>query len=90
MNVSVRDLKNSLSAYLRRARAGERLVVTERGRPIAELRALKMDDLEPEERLARLEELGELQRPVGRGLSDFKPMRIKGRPLSTTLLEDRG
>lgn len=37
VKVGVRDLKDSLSAYLRRARAGEHIVVTERGRPVAKL-----------------------------------------------------
>lgn len=35
MEVGVRELRNNLSRYLRRARAGEELVITERGRAIA-------------------------------------------------------
>jgi prevent-host-death family protein len=35
--VGVRELRQSLSRYLRRVRAGERLIVTERGRPLAVL-----------------------------------------------------
>ncbi len=35
--VGVRELKNSLSHYLERVRAGEELVVTDRGRPVAKL-----------------------------------------------------
>lgn len=37
MQISVRDLKNHLSEYLRRARAGERLTVTSHGKAIAVL-----------------------------------------------------
>lgn len=37
MRVGVRELKNSLSAYLRRARAGEHIVVTDRGVTVARL-----------------------------------------------------
>ncbi len=37
MEVSVRDLKNHLSEYLRRARAGEEFVVTSHGRALARL-----------------------------------------------------
>lgn len=37
MRVGVRELKNSLSAYLRRARAGEHIVVTDRGATVARL-----------------------------------------------------
>lgn len=37
VRVGVRELKNSLSAYLRRARAGEHIVVTDRGVTVARL-----------------------------------------------------
>ncbi len=36
--VAVKELKNRLSAYLREVRAGEVLLVTDRGRVVAELR----------------------------------------------------
>ncbi|MEX2177384.1 MAG: type II toxin-antitoxin system prevent-host-death family antitoxin [Gemmatimonadaceae bacterium] len=34
----IRELKNNLSLYLRRVAAGEHIVVTAHGRPVAELR----------------------------------------------------
>jgi prevent-host-death family protein len=37
MDVAVPDLKAKLSAYLRRAAAGEHITVTDRGRPVAML-----------------------------------------------------
>jgi prevent-host-death family protein len=37
MDVAVRELKAKLSAYLKRAAAGELITVTDRGRPIATL-----------------------------------------------------
>jgi prevent-host-death family protein len=37
MEVAVRELKAKLSAYLKRAAAGELITVTDRGRPIATL-----------------------------------------------------
>lgn len=37
MVVGVRELKSHLSEYLGRVRAGESLVVTDRGRPVARL-----------------------------------------------------
>ena len=40
-DVSVRDLKNSLSEYLRRAQAGEEIVVVSRKRPVARLSPLQ-------------------------------------------------
>ena len=38
--VGVRELKNRLSAYLERVKAGEEIVVTDRGTPIAKLVAI--------------------------------------------------
>jgi prevent-host-death family protein len=35
MDVAVRELKAKLSTYLKRAAAGERITVTDRGRPVA-------------------------------------------------------
>jgi prevent-host-death family protein len=40
MKASVRDLKAQLSQYLERARAGEDVVITSRGRPVARLLAI--------------------------------------------------
>lgn len=38
--VGIRDLKNGLSKYLERVRAGEEVIVTDRGRPVARLSAI--------------------------------------------------
>jgi prevent-host-death family protein len=50
VEVGVRELKNNLSRYLDRARAGEEVVVTDRGTPIARLTALD----QPVDHLAEL------------------------------------
>lgn len=52
--VGARDLKNRLGGYLRLARGGTRVIITERGRPVAELRALELADTELERRLQQL------------------------------------
>lgn len=40
MQVSIREMKNSLSKYLKLARAGKPVVITDRGKPVAQLTAL--------------------------------------------------
>jgi prevent-host-death family protein len=42
--VGVRALKDHLSEYLRRVREGERIVVTDRGEPLAELTPIEETD----------------------------------------------
>jgi prevent-host-death family protein len=39
--VGVKELKNRLTHYLRRAKDGEEVVVTERGRPIALIQSIR-------------------------------------------------
>lgn len=54
---TVSKLKASLSEYLRRVRAGEEVLVTERGRPIAKLTPIVGLQALPE-RLAEMEKQG--------------------------------
>lgn len=59
--MGVRDLRQNLSRYLDRARRGQRVVVTERNRPIAVLAPLP----ENEDPLARLVAEGKVIPPEG-------------------------
>lgn len=59
LEVGVRDLKNGLSGYLRRVVRGERVRVTMRGRPVAELVPTRGKPPEDPE-LLRLEHEGKL------------------------------
>jgi prevent-host-death family protein len=45
--IGVRDLRGSVAALVRRAEAGERIVVTVGGRPVAQLGPLEPVDAEP-------------------------------------------
>ena len=63
--MGVADLKAKLSEYLARVRAGEEVVVTDRGHPIARIvPAREVDD----EHLAGLERAGIIK--IGTGVSD--------------------
>lgn len=78
-SVGIRELRQDLSRYLRRVRAGERLIVTDRGRPLAVLAPWAdegnvVDRLVAAGRLRRgtggLLAVQPLQRPVSRAGSD--------------------
>ena len=60
--VGVRELKNQLSSFLDRVKAGEEITVTEHGRPIARLSALGKDV----DRMAELVAAGIVQPPTER------------------------
>ena len=55
----MRELKNNLSRYLERVRAGEQVVVTDHGRPVARLTPMDAGT----DRLAELVAAGVVQAP---------------------------
>lgn len=65
MRVAVRELRARLSAYLAQVKAGEEVVVTERGRSIARLVPVPPAEALPEH-VAGLEKRGLIRRGSGR------------------------
>jgi prevent-host-death family protein len=83
--VGVRELRQNLSKYLRRVELGERLEVTEHGRPVAVLAPLG----EPDTPLARLIAAGRVMPPT-RDIRDLPPPRGRvSRRASEALLQER-
>lgn len=90
-SVGSRELKTRLGTYLRQVKEGATLVVTERGRPIAELRPLSMEYGGLEEALRGLVARGVLggeirERPA---LVDIEPLEIGGSAMSEAIIEGR-
>jgi prevent-host-death family protein len=89
---SITEAKAKLSALLDLVRAGDTVVIVERGRPVAHLvPAVEADD--PEGRLARLERAGLITRPK-RSPVDVEAFLANPRPdlgggLVELLLEER-
>jgi prevent-host-death family protein len=90
MVVSIRELKDHLSEYLRRVQRGDAVTVTDHGRPVAALVALGSAGASPRQRLAALEASGEVQAPARRALPPVKRSKVRGRSVASTLLDDRG
>jgi prevent-host-death family protein len=83
--VGVRELRQNLSVYLRRVKAGQTLEVTERGEPVARLEPLEADGP-----LARLEREGRILRRGTGDLATMRPLKLElDRPLSVILEELR-
>ncbi|MGC1852094.1 MAG: type II toxin-antitoxin system prevent-host-death family antitoxin [Solirubrobacterales bacterium] len=85
-SVGVAELRQNLSVYLRRVSAGERLVVTDRNRPVAELGPPPTTGPD----LDRLIAEGRVSPPVRAGLPE--PVELSGDPraLSRALDDIRG
>jgi prevent-host-death family protein len=58
---TITEAKNGLSALIDRVRAGETVVITDRGRPVARLEPMSALP-DPDGRLARLERAGVIRR----------------------------
>ena len=84
-SVGIAELRQNLSVYLRRVRAGERLLVTDRNRPVAELGPAPASG----PALDRLIAAGRVSAPL-RGVPD--PLAPSGDPdaLTRALDEIRG
>jgi prevent-host-death family protein len=85
-SVGVAELRRNLSVYLRRVGRGERLVITDRNRPVAELGPAPTTGPD----LDRLIAAGRVSRPIRSTLPE--PLELGGDPraLSRALEEVRG
>ncbi|MDN5850489.1 MAG: type II toxin-antitoxin system prevent-host-death family antitoxin [Nitrococcus sp.] len=87
MDVSVRELKNHLSEYLRRVRAGEELTITLRGRPVARFTAVAPGD--EMDAVARLKQASGVVWPQEGHREPLPRVRTDGVSLSRAVLEER-
>lgn len=89
--VGSREFKNRVAAYMAEVNKGDTLLVTKRGKPL-----VKVIPPDPEataeatwmDVLKRLESEGKIRVAKGR-LGKFRPVKIRGKSASQTLLEDR-
>ncbi|MBI5529382.1 MAG: type II toxin-antitoxin system Phd/YefM family antitoxin [Deltaproteobacteria bacterium] len=92
-HVGIRELKNGLSRYLSLVSRGERLVVTDRGTAVAVIHSPGdvEKDAPVEEKLFALAATGAIKLLARGKKRDLrtKPVPIRGKPISETMLEDR-
>ncbi len=91
ISVGVRQLKNGLTRYLRLVDQGEALLVTNRNRAVAVLKQPDRNSARSqEEKLAALVAEGKLLPAAKPGpFKAFKPVSVKGKPVSRIIIEDR-
>jgi prevent-host-death family protein len=76
--VSVREFKNNLSQYLQRARNGEQVVVTSRGKPVATVTSPPTREKTLDEKLDDLAARGILTRAQGKYVARMPKVRLRG------------
>lgn len=83
--VGIRDLKNGLSGYIDRVKAGEEVIITDRGRPVARLSPLDA----PDDRLADLIAAGVVRAPTSRSRHRADPRLEPEGDVSSLVAEQR-
>jgi len=88
MQIGLREANQKFSGLIKAVRRGTEVILTDRGKPIAKIVPIKAES--PEDVIKRLEDSGLLIAATKRGpMPPFKPLRIRGKPLSQTIIEDR-
>lgn len=91
MKLGLREANQQFSKAIKAVRAGKEVILTDRGRPIAVIKPIR----EADTKAAALREMadeGLITLPTRKGpmpTPRWKPVKIKGKPLSQTIIEDR-
>ena len=89
MKMGLREANQRFSHAIKAVRAGQEVILTERGTPIAVIRPLPRS-VSPGEALRRLEAVGILRRAAKRTpMPSWKPRPIRGESIVQTLREER-
>ena len=87
VQVTIRHLRNDVSRIVRRASAGERLIITSNGVPMAEIRPLQRSS--SQEAIAELIEAGRLNPPRSTAPPRrAQPIEFSGTRTSEEILEE--
>lgn len=90
-SVNIADLKNRLSTYLDKVRAGEEILVRDRNRPIAKIVPLSLDDLDEEEReLVAAGQFRPAERPLPASFWSMPAPRVSANRVAAALRWARG
>jgi prevent-host-death family protein len=91
MRMGLREANQSFSKAIKAVKAGKDVILTERGKPIAVIKPLEQEK-SVDAAIRRLEVEGVLRRgpKSGKPMPVWRfPVRIKGKPISDTIREER-
>jgi prevent-host-death family protein len=91
MRLGLREANQRFSKAIKAVRAGKEVVLTERGRAIAVITPIK-PETDQETSLRRLVDDGLIARATRKGRMPaprWRPLKVKGKPLSQTIIDDR-
>ena len=91
MKLGLREANQHFSKAIKAVRAGREVILTDRGQPIAVIKPIKAADGQ-EAALQAMADEGLITLPAKRGplpASRWKPVKVKGKPVSDTVIDDR-
>jgi prevent-host-death family protein len=89
MKLGLREANQHFSKAIKAVRAGKEVILTERGQPIAVIKPIKGEH-DSDAALKHMADEGLITLPTRKGpLPRFEPVRVSGRPLSQTIIDDR-
>jgi len=91
MKLGLREANQRFSKAIKAVRAGKEVVLTERGHPIAVIKPIKQENVEKATLQAMADE-GLITLPARKGpmpVPRWRPLKVKGKPLSRTVIDDR-
>lgn len=91
MKLGLREANQQFSKAIKAVRAGKDVVLTDRGRPIAVIKPIR-DEHAQQAAVAAMADEGLVTAAARSGPTPaprWRPVKVKGRPLSATVIDDR-
>lgn len=91
MRLGLREANQRFSKAIRAVRAGKEVILTERGRAIAVIKPIKGEDAQ-EAAVQAMADEGLITPAARKGPMPsprWRPVKVKGKPLSRTIIDDR-
>ena len=92
MRLGLREANQHFARTIKAVRAGQEVVLTDRGRPIAVIKRIKDEDGGQAVALRAMAEEGLITLPDRKGPTPtprWRPVKVKGVPVSRTIIDDR-
>jgi prevent-host-death family protein len=90
ISAGIKEVKNNLSRFLARVKAGDEILVTERGRPVARIVSENHERRSIREALGGLVQKGLIVLPSRSIMKDdIVAVENRGKPVSEMVIEDR-
>jgi prevent-host-death family protein len=92
MRLGLREANQHFARTIKAVRAGQEVVLTDRGRPIAVITPIKDDNGGEAVALRAMAEEGLITLPDRKGpmpTPRWRPVKVKGAPVSRTIIDDR-